>query len=152
MADVVGRLVDRSLVVRRRAGAGPRRSLLATARAVAERELAVSGDDIDARYVRWAADSAARMEARIHEFAPAAFDAVADDLRHALTLAVENDGAADGGDDADDNTAYGLARSLAHSASPAGTWWPLASSTAPPPWPRTRSRRPRTSAWPPPSR
>jgi len=46
------------------------------------------------------------METRIHEFAPTEFDAVADDMRHALTLAVEDNG--------EDNTAYGLAKSLAH--------------------------------------
>jgi predicted ATPase len=46
VADLVGRLVDRSLVVHRRTGAGARWSLLATVRAVAERELAASGEDI----------------------------------------------------------------------------------------------------------
>jgi hypothetical protein len=101
-ADLVGRLVDRSLVVRRRVGATTRWSLLETVRTVAVHELAASGEDIGPRYVRWAADTAARMETRIGRLPHAEFDAVADDLRHALTQA------------APDGTAYRLAESLAH--------------------------------------
>ena len=102
VADLVGRLTDRSLVVRRRVGMGVRWSLLATVRAVAERELAASGEDVLPRYALWAADTAVEMETRIDRFAPAEFDAVADDLRHALTLAPK------------DGTAYRLAKALAH--------------------------------------
>jgi predicted ATPase/DNA-binding CsgD family transcriptional regulator len=102
VADLVGRLVDRSLVVHRRVGATTRWSLLETVRAVAVHELAASGEEIGPRYVRWAADTAARMETRIDQLPPAEFDAVADDLRHALTRA------------APDGTAYRLAKSLAH--------------------------------------
>lgn len=97
LADLLGRLVDRSLVVLRGAGW----SLLATVRAVAVRELAQSGEDLRPRYVRWAADTAAALEARIDRLSPAEFDAVADDLRHALSQADR------------DGTASRLARSLA---------------------------------------
>ncbi|GAB3892031.1 hypothetical protein GCM10029964_066170 [Kibdelosporangium lantanae] len=97
-ADLVGRLVDRGLVVRQRA----RWSLLATVRAVAERELAASGEDVLPRYVRWATDTSVDMESRIDRFDPAEFDSVADDLRHALALTAK------------DETAYPLAKSLAH--------------------------------------
>lgn len=113
VADLVGRLVDRSLVVPRRVGATTRWSLLETVRAVAVYELAASGEVVVPRYVRWAADTAARMETRIGRLPPAEFDlpagfdlpaefdAVADDLRHALTQARP------------DSTAYQLAKSLA---------------------------------------
>jgi predicted ATPase len=87
VADLIGRLVDRSLVVHRRVGAATRWSLLETVRAVAVHELAASGEDIGPRYVQWAADTAARMETRIDHLPAAEFDAVADDLRHALTQA-----------------------------------------------------------------
>jgi len=102
VADLLGRLVDRSLVVPRRAGATTRWSLLETVRAVAVHELAASGEDSGPRYVRWAADTAARLDTRIGRLPPAEFDAVAGDLRHALTRA------------APDGTAYRLAKSLAH--------------------------------------
>ena len=101
VADLVGRLVDRSLVVHRRVGAITRWSLLETVRAVAVHDLATSGEDIAQRYVRWAANTAARMEARIDQLPAAEFDAVADDLRNALAQA------------APDSTAYRLAKSLA---------------------------------------
>jgi predicted ATPase/DNA-binding CsgD family transcriptional regulator len=102
VADLVGRLVDRSLVVHRRVGPTTRWLLLETVRAVAVHELAASGEDIGPRYVRWAADTAVRMETRIDQLPHAEFDAVADDLRHALIQA------------APDSTAYRLAKSLAH--------------------------------------
>ncbi|MEO3848323.1 LuxR C-terminal-related transcriptional regulator [Streptomyces sp. B8F3] len=101
IADLVGRLVDRSLVVPGRPGAGARWSLPATVRAVARRELAAGGEDIRPRYVRWAADTVARMETRIGRLTSAEFDAVADDLRHARASATEGD------------TAYRLAKALA---------------------------------------
>ncbi|HJP74797.1 MAG TPA: LuxR C-terminal-related transcriptional regulator [Pseudonocardiaceae bacterium] len=79
VADLLGRLVDRSLVVRR---AG-RWSLLATVRAVAARELAAGGDDVRPRYVRWALDTAASPDTD--------FDAVAGDLDNALRQADPDD-------------------------------------------------------------
>jgi predicted ATPase/DNA-binding CsgD family transcriptional regulator len=87
VADLIGRLVDRSLVMHRRVGTTTRWSLLETVRAVAAHELVASGEDIGPRYLQWAADTAARMETRIDQLPAAEFDAVADDLRHALTEA-----------------------------------------------------------------
>ncbi len=97
VADLVGRLADRSLVVHRRVGTTTRWSLLETVRAVAVHQLSESGEDIGPRYVRWAADTATRLE----QLAPPEFDVVADDLRNALAQA------------APDSTAYRLAKSLA---------------------------------------
>lgn len=96
VADLIGRLVDRSLVVHRRVGAATRWSLLETVRAVALRELETSGEDVGPRYLQWAAATAARMEARIDHLEAAEFDAVADDLRHALTQAVRGETATEG--------------------------------------------------------
>ncbi|MFF1823580.1 ATP-binding protein [Kribbella sp. NPDC058245] len=92
-ADLIGRLTDRSLVVHRRVGTTARWSLLETVRAVALHELVASGEDITPRYVRWAADTAAAVDALD-------FDAVADDLRNALTQTTPD--------------SYRLAKSLAH--------------------------------------
>ncbi len=72
VADLIGRLADRSLIVQR-----GRWSLLETVRAVAAHELELSGEDLVPRYVRWAADTAAELTTD--------FTAVADDLRNALT-------------------------------------------------------------------
>ncbi|WP_405064537.1 LuxR C-terminal-related transcriptional regulator [Kribbella sp. NBC_01505] len=85
VADLIGRLVDRSLVVHRRAGTTTRWSLLETVRAVALHELQSSGEDITSRYVRWAADTAGQLESHLDQLVPVEFDAVADDLRNALT-------------------------------------------------------------------
>jgi predicted ATPase/DNA-binding CsgD family transcriptional regulator len=100
IADLVGRLVDRSLVVHQRRYGVTRWSLLETVRAVAVQDL--HDADLTARYVQWAADTAAQLEARIDDLPPAEFDAVANDLRNALTQAVPG------------ATAYRLALSLAH--------------------------------------
>ncbi|GAB3826060.1 ATP-binding protein [Kribbella italica] len=105
VADLVGRLADRSLVVHRRVGTTTRWSLLETVRAVAVHELTASGEDIGPRYVRWAADTAVQMEARIEQLVPAEFDAVADDLRNALAQV--------GPRLREAPTAYQLAKSLA---------------------------------------
>lgn len=110
VADLIGRLVDRSLVVHRRVGGTTRWSLLETVRAVALRELEASGEDIGPRYLQWAAATAARLETQIDRLPAAEFDAVADDLRHALTKAARGGTATErvaGG------TAYGLAKALA---------------------------------------
>ncbi|MFC9691767.1 ATP-binding protein [Kribbella sp. NPDC056951] len=87
VADLIGRLADRSLIVYR-----GRWSLLETVRAVAAHELELSGEDLIPRYVRWAADTAAE--------ATTDFTAVADDLRNALTHTTPD--------------SYRLAKSLAH--------------------------------------
>jgi predicted ATPase/DNA-binding CsgD family transcriptional regulator len=87
VADLIGRLVDRSLVVHRPVGAAARWSMLETVRAVAVHELVASGEEVGPRYLDWAADTATRMETRIDQLPGAEFDAVADDLRHALTQA-----------------------------------------------------------------
>ncbi|WP_165969084.1 hypothetical protein, partial [Actinomadura sp. KC06] len=95
-ADVLGRLVDKSLVVR--AGQG-RWRLLETVRAFAGEQLALGGEEAALRdlHLAWAAKVAAGLVADDREF-----DVVADDLRAALAAAP-----ADAGD-----VAHGLARSL----------------------------------------
>jgi predicted ATPase/DNA-binding CsgD family transcriptional regulator len=87
VADVLGRLVDKSLVVHERAER--RWRLLDTIRAFALEQLARSGEQdlIEDRYRRWAADTAdtaAAAQARPAGRWQAGFDAVADDLRAAL--------------------------------------------------------------------
>lgn len=121
-ADLLGRLVDRSLVVLRRVGSTTRWSLLETIRAVALHQLTTSGEDIRPRYLQWAANTAAQLEGRIDQLRPADFDAVADDLRNALSEATPSStayrfdewtpaGMASPG--SSDGAGYRLARSLA---------------------------------------
>ncbi|MEO3927691.1 LuxR C-terminal-related transcriptional regulator [Micromonosporaceae bacterium B7E4] len=109
VADLIGRLVDKSLVVH--GGAGPGRwRLLDTVRAYAQEQLADAGeaDAVRWRHLQWAADTAAALEARIagvrEPESDAAADAVADDLRAALA----------GTGSVPDATAHRLARALAH--------------------------------------
>jgi predicted ATPase/DNA-binding CsgD family transcriptional regulator len=89
LADLIGRLADRSLLVHRQGG--ERWSLLETVRAYALDKLTEAGelDEVTGRYLRWAAGLAADLEDRLERGEPwrAAFDAVADDLRAALGLA-----------------------------------------------------------------
>jgi predicted ATPase len=103
VADLVGRLADKSLLVHRPGGG--RWSLLETVRAYTLDKLTEAGElgEVTVRYVRWAVDSAADIENRLERAGPwrAAFDAVADDLRAALSLA-------------DGQLAAQLARSLGH--------------------------------------
>jgi len=103
MADLVGRLADKSLLVHRHGG--ERWSQLETVRAYALDKLIEAGelDEVTGRYLRWAGELAADLEHRLERGEPwqAAFDAVADDLRAALGLA---DGA----------VAAALGRSLGH--------------------------------------
>lgn len=99
-ADVLGRLVDKSLAGR----AGPARwRLLETVRAFAAEQLALSGEEADARslHLAWSSGVAAELAARDGDVR-AEFDTAADDLRAALTAAP-----ADAGE-----VAHGLARSL----------------------------------------
>ncbi|WP_171075324.1 ATP-binding protein [Nonomuraea basaltis] len=101
VADVVGRLADKSMVVRH----GECWRLLDTVRAYAAEQLALSADLAGTRAARlsWAADTAARLEERPAEHPE--FDRVAGELRAAL---------AEAGDPAEPgDAAHRLARSLA---------------------------------------
>ncbi|MEE6263066.1 ATP-binding protein [Plantactinospora sonchi] len=106
VADLLGRLADRSLVVHH-PGATSRWRMLETIRAYAAAKLAASGEQADLRHrhLRWAAQTASALADRIgHADDPWSdrFDAVADDLRAALAAAPPGPGA----------VAYQLARSL----------------------------------------
>jgi predicted ATPase/DNA-binding CsgD family transcriptional regulator len=88
VADLVGRLADKSLVVHRRADLDGRWALLDTVRAYASEKLAAAGE-LDAtreRYTQWALATAAELEQRLAGNAPwrDALDLVLDDLRAAL--------------------------------------------------------------------
>ncbi|WP_165964607.1 LuxR C-terminal-related transcriptional regulator [Actinomadura sp. KC216] len=87
VADLLGRLVDKSLVVHLR-GRADRWRLLETVRAFAQAQLSAAGEDeeIGERHLRWAASAASGLERRLGD--PAwreDFDAMAADLRSALT-------------------------------------------------------------------
>jgi predicted ATPase/DNA-binding CsgD family transcriptional regulator len=88
VGDVVGRLVDKNLVVRRRAAPGDRWRLLEIVRAYALERLVEDDDEdeIRSRHVSWAAATARDLAAHIGEAGTweAEFDAVVDDLRVAL--------------------------------------------------------------------
>ncbi|HEX4811122.1 MAG TPA: LuxR C-terminal-related transcriptional regulator [Nonomuraea sp.] len=101
VADVVGRLADKSMVARH----GERWRLLDTVRAYAAEQLARSADLAATRAARlsWAADTATRLEAV--PVTDPAFDRVAEELRAALA---EADAPAEAG-----GAAHRLARSLA---------------------------------------
>jgi len=107
VADLVGRLVDRSLLVHRPGGSGPSRWLLLdTVRAFGQRQLAELGeaDDARRRHLDWAAATATALERAVPRGAEPGFDDVADDLRAAVA----------GTAPVPDRTAHQLARSLAH--------------------------------------
>ncbi len=110
LADLVGRLADKSLLASA-SGQGGRWRMLETVRAYALEQLAASGEDatIRERHLRWAAETAAGLEHRA-EAGPewrASFDQVADDLRAALSASA---GAGP------DGLGHRLARSLGHLA------------------------------------
>ncbi|MFC0508974.1 ATP-binding protein [Micromonospora costi] len=91
VADVLGRLADRSLMVRY-GGATSRWRMLETIRAYAAAKLAASGDEAAVRrgYLRWAARTATALADRVALSGDAwtdEFDGVADDLRSALATA-----------------------------------------------------------------
>ena len=111
VADLVGRLTDKSLLTHRLGAEGSRWQMLGTIRAYALDRLAASGEEATVRdaHLGWAASVAALLERRAEtgEQWRAAFDAVADDLRAAL------------GRDPGPRTAqvsHRLARSLGHLA------------------------------------
>ncbi len=107
VADVLGRLVDKSLVVHQ-GGTRSRWRLLATVRAFAEEQLDASGEraEVQQRHLRWAAAAAVELESRLAGEWRADFDAVADDLRGALAAAPPGPAA----------VPHRLARSLGHLA------------------------------------
>jgi predicted ATPase/DNA-binding XRE family transcriptional regulator len=88
VADLTGRLTDKSLLYHRRGPGGSRWQMLETVRAYALDRLADSGEENQVRdaYLRWAAGVADGLERRVESGLPwrAAFDTVADDLRAAV--------------------------------------------------------------------
>ncbi|HET9142037.1 ATP-binding protein [Actinophytocola sp.] len=109
VADLIGRLADKSLLVHRRDGGQSRWRLLETVRAYALAKLDEAGEEsaTRARHLAWACATAERLERSIEEGRPwrDEFDAVADDLRAALTTAPAGPGPQD---------AHRLGRALGH--------------------------------------
>ncbi|MGH3386510.1 MAG: LuxR C-terminal-related transcriptional regulator, partial [Nocardioidaceae bacterium] len=107
-ADLLGRLVDSSLVVRAPAATATRWRLLETVRAFAGAKVeAAERTDLIARHLRWATTTATGLDDLLEQSPDewrAAFDAVVDDLREALARSSASP----------DPTARGLARALAH--------------------------------------
>jgi predicted ATPase/DNA-binding CsgD family transcriptional regulator len=105
IADLIGRLVDKSLLVHRRNGGHSRWRLLETVRAYALSKLDAAGEepDVRARHLVWSAATAEELAHRIAAGKPwrDEFDAVADDLRAAFTTGR-------------DDTAHRLGRALGH--------------------------------------
>ncbi|WP_232665672.1 ATP-binding protein [Pseudonocardia sp. TRM90224] len=99
-ADLLGRLVDKSLVSR----SGGSWRMLDSIRAFAVERLGESGaeEDVRQRHLNWAAGTAAELEGGLADRWRDRFDVVADDLRAALAGASPGD------------LGHGLARSLAH--------------------------------------
>jgi predicted ATPase/DNA-binding CsgD family transcriptional regulator len=91
VADLVGRLTDKSLLIHRRGPGGSRWQMLETIRAYALYRLAGCGEQDEGRraHLGWADDTARELEDRIKTGRDwrDAFDAVADDLRAALANA-----------------------------------------------------------------
>lgn len=111
VADLVGRLTDKSLLRYRRGPDGSRWQMLETIRAYALDRLAASGEEAAVRdaHLNWAACVCADLERRAETGQQwrGAFDAVADDLRAALA---RNPSPGDGG------VSHRLARALGHLA------------------------------------
>jgi predicted ATPase/DNA-binding CsgD family transcriptional regulator len=105
VADVLGRLVDKSLVVHQ-GGTRSRWRLLETVRAFAEDQLDTSGEraEVQRRHLRWAAAAGAELESRLDGEWRGDFDAVVDDLRAALAAAAPGS----------EVVPHQLARSLGH--------------------------------------
>ena len=98
VADVIGRLADKSLLVAAHGSGSGRWRMLDTVRAYALEQLTASGEEpaLRERHLRWAVQTAAALEQRAQaaggsvqaEWQPG-FDAVADDLRAALSSGAE---------------------------------------------------------------
>lgn len=86
--DIIGRLVDKNLLTRTRGPSGSRWRLLEIIREYARERLAAGGEleQVRARHLRWATDTARLLEEQMTIGLPWRddFDAVADDLRTAL--------------------------------------------------------------------
>ena len=99
VADLVGRLTDKSLLIHRRGPEGSRWQMLETIRAYALDQLADSDEEATVRdaHLRWAAAVADDLERQAEAGLAwrAGFDVVADDLRAALARA-PGPGTADG--------------------------------------------------------
>ncbi|HEY1920185.1 MAG TPA: LuxR C-terminal-related transcriptional regulator [Streptosporangiaceae bacterium] len=116
VADLVGRLTDKSLLTHRGADGGSRWQMLATIRAYALDRLADSGEETTVRvaHLRWAAAIAGDLERRAEagELWRDAFDTVAGDLRSALAGAPTLGAGGSGPDHGE--LSHRLARALAH--------------------------------------
>jgi predicted ATPase/DNA-binding CsgD family transcriptional regulator len=110
VADLIGRLADKSLLVHTRDGARSRWRLLESVRAYALGKLDAAGEEPDARnrHLGWATVIAEELERRIAAGRPwrGEFEAVADDLRAALASAPPGPGP--------DAAAHRLGRALGH--------------------------------------
>ena len=106
VADVIGRLVDKSLIVHLAGDSRSRWRMLETIRAFATDQLLATDEQEESRrlHLHWAASKAAEIEARITDDWRAELDDVIDDLRAALAATTAEP----------DRTAHQLARSLAH--------------------------------------
>ncbi|HET9422525.1 MAG TPA: LuxR C-terminal-related transcriptional regulator [Nocardioides sp.] len=104
-ADLLGRLVDNSLVVRATSSGHTRWRLLETVRAFADTRISeAERADLTARHLRWAIATAIRLQDSLEETWAREFDAVVDDLRDALARSPATP----------DEASRGLARALAH--------------------------------------
>jgi predicted ATPase len=107
-SDVIGRLADKSLLVRAQHGDTSRWRMLDTIRAYAGEQLEASGElpEVRGRHLVWAATTAAAIEGSLDDDGwQDRFDAVSDDLRAALRSAPVRCG---------DGTDFALALSLGH--------------------------------------
>ena len=111
VADLVGRLTDKSLLTHRRGPEGSRWQMLETIRAYALDRLAASGEEASVReaHLAWAAAVADDLEGLLEEGQEwrGAFDLTADDLRAALITATSPNG---------HELSHQLARTLGHLA------------------------------------
>lgn len=105
VADLLGRLTDKSLLDHHRTAAGSTWRMLESLRAFGRDELTgTEQGDVSRRHLMWATRTAVELERRIDGEWRREFDDVADDLRAALAATRPGP----------DPTSYELARSLAH--------------------------------------
>src|ERR1022692_816122 len=111
VADLIGRLTDKSFLTHRRGPEGSRWQMLETIRAYAVDQLASSDDEatVHDAHLEWAASVAVDLERRVETAQQwrSAFDTVADDLRGAVARAP---------DDGMRDVSCRLARTLGHLA------------------------------------